>query len=68
MPYGKRKVRIARPGHGKSGSARVIYYYYNEYKPILLLLIYTKAKQENLTSGQKTRLKKYVKQLIDKFG
>ena len=65
---GLRKVRIARPGHGKSGSTRVIYYYHNAHKPILLLLIYTKARQENLTSGQKTRLKKYVDQIIDEFG
>ncbi len=65
---GLRKVRIARPGHGKSGSTRVIYYYHNAHKPILLLLIYAKASQENLTSGQKTRLKKYVNEIIDEFG
>ena len=40
----------------------------NSHKPILLLLIYAKARQENLTSGQKTRLKKYVDQIIDEFG
>ena len=65
---GLRKVRIARPGHGKSGSTRVIYYYHSAHKPILLLLIYAKASQENLTSGQKTRLKKYVNEIIDEFG
>ena len=65
---GLRKVRIARPGHGKSGSTRVIYYYHNAHKPILLLLIYAKASQENLTSGQRTRLKKYVNEIINEFG
>lgn len=65
---GLRKVRIARPGHGKSGSTRVIYYYHDAHKPILLLLIYAKARQENLTSGQKTRLKKYVNEIINEFG
>ena len=65
---GLRKVRIARPGRGKSGSTRVIYYYHNVHKPILLLLIYAKARQENLTPGQKTRLKKYVDQIIEEFG
>ena len=65
---GLRKVRIARPGHGKSSSTRVIYYYHNADKPILLLLIYAKANQENLTSGQKTRLKKYVNEIINEFG
>ena len=65
---GLRKIRIARPGQGKSGSTRVIYYYHNAQKPILLLLIYAKARQENLTSAQKTRLKKYVEQIIEEFG
>ena len=46
----------------------LIYYYHNAQKPILLLLIYAKARQENLTSGQKSRLKKYVDQIIEKFG
>ena len=64
---GLRKVRIARQGRGKSGGARVIYYYHDEHKPILLLLIYAKSGQENITSGQKTRLKKYVDQIIDEF-
>ena len=65
---GLRKIRIAQPGRGKSGSTRVIYYYHNAHKPILLLLIYAKARQENLTAGQKTQLKKYVDQIIDEFG
>ena len=65
---GLRKIRIPRPGHGKRGGTRVIYYFHNAQKPILLLLIYAKAKQENLTSGQKTRLKKYVDQIIEEFG
>ncbi|MGI9288232.1 MAG: type II toxin-antitoxin system RelE/ParE family toxin [Pseudomonadales bacterium] len=65
---GLRKVRIARKGGGKSGGTCVIYYYHNEYKPILLLLIYAKAKQDNLTAEQKTQLKKYVDIVIDEFG
>ncbi len=65
---GLRKVRIARPGGGKSGGTRVIYYYHNEDKPILLLLIYAKADQENLTDEQKAHLKKHVDAIIDEFG
>ena len=65
---GLRKVRIARPGRGKRGGTRVIYYYHNEDKPILLLLIYAKAKQENLTDAQKAQLKKHVDAIIDEFG
>jgi len=65
---GLRKIRIARPGKGKSGGARVIYYYHNEGKPLLLLLIYTKAAQGNLTDVQKAQLRKHVDAIIDEFG
>lgn len=57
---GLRKVRIARLGQGKRGGVRVIYYYYDENRPILLLLIYAKADQENMSAVQKAQLKKYV--------
>lgn len=65
---GLRKVRVARSGKGKSGGARVIYYYHNDRKPILLPLIYAKTDQENLTDAQKTHLKKHVDAIIDEFG
>ena len=65
---GLRKVRVARKGRGKSGGARVIYYYHNVDKPMLLLLIYAKADQENMTDAQKAQLKKHVDAIIDEFG
>lgn len=46
----------------------MIYYYHNEDKPILLLLIYAKANQDNLTDAQKAQLKKHVDAIIDEFG
>ncbi len=64
---GLRKIRIAREGRGKSGGARVVYYYHNEHTPILMLLIYAKADQENLTQKQKHVLKKLVNEVIDNF-
>ncbi len=64
---GLRKVRFARGGKGKSGGTRVIYYYHNDTKPILLLLIYAKADQDNLTDAQKAQLKKHVNAIIDEF-
>ncbi len=65
---GLRKLRVARPGKGKSGGTRVIYYYHNERKPLLLLLIYAKATQDNLTAAQKVQLRKHVAAIIDEFG
>ena len=64
---GLRKLRSARPGRGKSGGTRVIYYYHNDTRPILLLLIYAKADQDNLTNAQKAQLKKHVEAIIDEF-
>jgi hypothetical protein len=65
---GLRKVRFARPGTGKRGGARVIYYYHNDTKPILLLLIYPKADQENLTVSQVALLRKHVQNIVEEFG
>jgi hypothetical protein len=64
---GLRKVRFARPGKGKSGGTRVIYYYHDNSRPVLLLLIYTKADQDNLTAAQKAQLKKHVDAIIDEY-
>ena len=64
---GLRKVRFARPGHGKRGGARVIYFYHSEHKPILLLLIYAKADRDNLDAGQASRLRTYVDEIIQQF-
>ena len=64
---GLRKVRIARPGHGKRGGARVIYFYHSEQKPVLLLLIYAKADRDNLEPDQASRLRKYVDEIISQF-
>jgi len=65
---GLRKVRIARGSAGKSSGVRVIYYYHSENSPILLLLIYPKASQGNLTARQKLQLKKSVGELTGDFG
>jgi hypothetical protein len=50
---GVRKVRWSRAGLGKRGGARVIYYFYNADTPIYLLTAYAKARQRDLTPGQK---------------
>jgi len=64
---GLRKMRVARPGRGKSGGARVIYYYHDENRPILLLLIFAKANQGNMTKAQKTEYKKLIELIIKEF-
>lgn len=60
---GIRKVRSRRPGTGKSGGIRVIYYWITAEDQILMLLAYAKAKQENLTPAQIEELRILVKDL-----
>ena len=49
---GLRKLRWTRPGIGKRGGTRVIYYHLAVAAQIRMVLIYAKAAQENLTSAQ----------------
>jgi len=58
---GLRKVRWALEGRGKSGGARVIYYWMTDNDQIYMLLAYPKNVQDNLTDTQLKVLKKIVK-------
>ena len=55
---GVRKIRWARPGGGKRGGARVIYFYHASDRPLYLLMVYAKARQENLTAEEKKAIRK----------
>jgi hypothetical protein len=52
---GLRKVRWGRPGMGKRGGVRIIYFYHDDSMPLFLLLIYAKAERENWTWDEKRR-------------
>ena len=58
---GLRKLRWAIPGHGKRGGARVIYYLVTQDK-ILLVYLYRKTKQDDLTFDQLNRLRKKIEE------
>ena len=62
---GVRKVRVALPGRGKSGSARVIYLYRATQGRIYLLLGYQKNVQTSLTTAEKEALKHWVRVLAE---
>ena len=53
---GLRKARLALPGRGKSGGARVIYWYNPDTRMIMLFHCYPKGRCENLTHEQLKRL------------
>ena len=55
---GVRKIRWIRPGSGKRGGARVIYFYHRGDRPLYLLMVYAKARQENLTAEEKKIVRK----------
>jgi hypothetical protein len=50
---GIRKVRWGRPGSGKRGGVRVIYFYYHADAPIYLLMVYAKSRREDLSPDAK---------------
>jgi hypothetical protein len=50
---GVRKVRWSRAGSGKRGGVRVIYFYHHANRPLYLLMVYAKARQEDLSPDEK---------------
>ena len=59
---GLRKVRWAQEGRGKRGGVRVIYYWFKSRETILLLFMYPKNVQDNLTQDQLKQLKKIIEE------
>lgn len=59
---GLRKVRWGLEGRGKSGGARVIYYWFTGRGTILLLFMYPKNVQGNLTQDQLKQLKRIIEE------
>lgn len=60
---GIRKLRWKRPGAGKSGGVRVIYYWMTSDEVILMLVTYPKSTKDNLTDQETAILRKLVKEL-----
>lgn len=61
---GIRKLRWAREGSGKSGSARVIYFFHNESMPLYLLSVFGKGEKANLSKAERNELAKLIKLLV----
>ncbi len=57
---GLRKVRWAAKGHGKSGGARIIYYWRTAEGQIIMADIYPKNEKENLTAADLAKLRKEI--------
>jgi hypothetical protein len=56
-------VRWAKAGAGKRGGVRVAYFYYRAERPLYLLTVYAKTRQENLAPEEKRKLRALVVEL-----
>jgi len=59
---GVRKARWPRPGMGKRGGIRLIYYYWVP-DAIILLTAYAKNEKENLTDADRKEFRKLIESL-----
>ncbi|MDQ7049002.1 MAG: type II toxin-antitoxin system RelE/ParE family toxin [Enterobacterales bacterium] len=57
---GLRKIRIAAKGKGKRSGARVIYYYFDNFKRFYLLTIYAKNEVIDLSPNERQQLKTFM--------
>ena len=57
---GLRKLRWSVGGRGKRGGLRLIYYWFSESEVILMLMIYSKSEQEDLSSAQKRVIREMI--------
>lgn len=64
---GLRKVRIGRDGIGKRGGTRVVYYFYNEDFPILLLALYAKNEKSDLTIAEKREFAASMREIVRRW-
>lgn len=60
---GARKVRVARQGRGKSGGARVVYFFDEPCEQVYLLFVFPKNVQATLTPEQARRVRALVQVL-----
>ena len=63
---GVRKVRWSRAGTGKRGGVRVVYFYHDANRPLYLLMVYAKARQEDLSSEEKRNVRELTAHLKGK--
>lgn len=64
---GIRKLRWAAQGKGKSGGARVIYYYHNETIPLFLLTAFGKGEKANISPAERNDLSKLTSLLARQY-
>ena len=64
---GIRKMRIARPGRGKSSGARLVFLFCGENLPVFLLTVFAKNEKANLSRRERSALAAFAKELIEDY-
>ena len=65
---GLRKVRIPRPGGGKSGGYRVLHFYRSLAAPIFLLTVFAKNEKSNLSKKEQAALIELCDMIAETYG
>ena len=65
---GLRKVRIQRPGSGKSGGYRTLYVFGSRAMPLFLVTVFAKNEKDNLTKTEQSAAVELSKQLLATYG
>jgi hypothetical protein len=60
---GLRKVRVALPGRGKRGGARIIYLVMLKVETLFMLYAYSKGDIADMTSDQKKQVRRIVEEI-----
>lgn len=65
---GIRKLRVSARGKGKSGGARVIYFFHSRSIPVFLLAAYGKSERSDLSAVERRALAAVVKLIPKAYG
>lgn len=65
---GVRKLRWALDGRGKSGGARVIYFYHNPKTPVFVLTAYAKNEQADISQQDRNEMRQLTSILAARYG
>lgn len=65
---GARKLRVRKPGTGKSGGYRVITYYAGTDVPVFLLTIFGKNEKASFSQRERNVMAKHTKTLVESLG
>jgi len=64
---GLRKIRLALPGRGKRGGARVLYLLFVRAETVFLLYVFTKGEFEDLPPDKRRVIRRLVEEIKKEF-